>query len=570
MTFRRRLFIATVTLGGGICCFQPIMRARIESRLSEIMRAKVEIGSSKISLVDGTIALRNVVVHSSQDESGTGSQANLNRIPQVVLKFDWNSLLYRNLKVNSVVATDVHWFVSEPTSEFIPFAVETQSQISLTATSDDSISLGPVIESILQPFKIKMIDESAKQSRTQLSVSTQLSDILRRISEATPSEGALNVLRQTSVVDEAKKQVAPIVQAMAEDRVARKESEKLMTSMRQTAPKKLMHDLGNLKSLPPPKATEDASKLAKSAVAKEWNRNRSMLQLALQSITALRETPANALQMEGQSEIQSNLLNSQFVSKLPNGFTRFLTGKAKGTMQFTGTLVDSPEATSRFELHFKDLSSRDLAESDKPAVNIRLTRDSQPEGPAWLICNVQEMELVQSNSTQFQVVVQRLLDNRNKCLTTIQHANQGWSATISIPLTTCIDPSKTSLSVGIPRPNNEPEIVGKLIGTTSAMSGDQNEILIEIEPSGIKAIEALLKPSYELEKQKEIAQAERRGTEKLNFELTKIDARWEQLGDEHARAHESWEASLKDLNKQFEKLESAFKRTSRATTGRAQ
>ena len=102
------------------------------------------------------------------------------------------------------------------------------------------------------------------------------------------------------------------------------------------------------------------------------------------------------------------------------------------------------------------------------------------------------------------------------------------------------------------------------------MSGNQNEILIEIEPSSIEAIEVVLKPSYELETQRKIAQAEIRGTEQLNFELMKIDARWEQLGDEHARAHESWEVSLKDLNTQFEKLESAFKRTSRATTGRAQ
>jgi len=570
MTFRRRILVATVTLGGGICCFQPMMRARIESRLSEIMRAKVEIGSSKISLIDGTIALRDVIVHSSQNESETATRTILNRIPHVALKFDWNSLLYRNLKLSSVVATDVHWSVVEPSSEFIPFAVETPFQISVTSSSEDSNSLASVIEPILHPIKRKMIEESAKQTRTQSSVSTQIGDMLRRISEAMPRDGSLNVLRQTSIVDESKKQMVPVLQAMAEDRVARKESEKLMTSMRQTAPKKLMHVLSQHKSSPPLRATEDAVQLAKSAVAKEWNRNRSMLQLALQSIAALRKTPANASQMEDQEQNQTLLHNSEFVSKIPNGFTRLLVGKVKGTMQFTSLLADSLEPADRFELQFKNLSSRDLAESDKPTVNIRLTRDSHPDGPAWLICTAQEMEFVQSNSTQFHVVIQRLIDNRNKCLTTIQHANQGWSATISIPLATCVDTFKIGPLLGSPRPISESEIVGKLIGTTSSMSGNQNEILIEIEPSSIEAIEVVLKPSYELETQRKIAQAEIRGTEQLNFELMKIDARWEQLGDEHARAHESWEVSLKDLNTQFEKLESAFKRTSRATTGRAQ
>ena len=60
MTFRRRLLVVTLTLGGGLLCFQPVMRALMESRISEIIGARVDIGASKISLFDGTIAFRDV------------------------------------------------------------------------------------------------------------------------------------------------------------------------------------------------------------------------------------------------------------------------------------------------------------------------------------------------------------------------------------------------------------------------------------------------------------------------------------------------------------------------------
>ncbi len=570
MTFRRRLLVATVTLGGGICCFQPIMRSRMESRLSEIMKAKVEIGSSKISLIDGTIALRDVVVHSAIDDSHAKTGDYVNRIPHVALKFDWNSLLYRNLKVNSAVATDVHWMVAEPTSEFIPFAVEQPVKASNANSSNDSISLAPLMEPLLHEMKQKIAQVSSRQSQTQLNVSKRIRDMFSQLSQAMPDEGSFNYLRQkVNLPDDLKKQLVPINQLIAEDRKDHKNSEKTLTSLLQTAPEKLRENLAQFNISSPSKLTEDAAQLAKSAVAKEWNQNRSILQLALQSINALREPPAVASPIESQVPTQASLANTELVSKLPIGFTRLLAGKVKGTVQFTGAPADSPESNSAFELVCKNLSSRDLAESDKPVVNIRMTRDSQSGATPWLTCTVQEMEFVQSDSTQLQVVIQRMLDERNRSVATIQHASQGWSATISIPLGACVDLSATSLYLGNPSPHNEARIVGKLIGTTSAMSGDQNEILIEIEPSSLEAIEAVLKPSYNLDTQRKLAQAGIRGTEQLNFELEKIRTHWYQLNDEHSRAHESWEASMTELNTQLEKLLSAFKRTARSASAPA-
>ena len=567
MTFRRRLLVATVTLGGGILCIQPIMRARMESRLSELMRAKVEIGSSKISLIDGTIALRDVVVHSPLNDNPASDGLVVNRIPHAALKFDWNSLLYRNLKVNSVVASDVHWLVSEPTSEFIPFAVEAPSLILGPTPTHDTAKLATVIEPILHEMKQTIINVSGQQRQTQHNVSARIRDILLQLAEAMPSDGSLNVLRQQDVVDKTKKQLASINQLVAEDRIAHNKSEKLLTAMRQAAPKKLMSDLGQAAIPSPNKVTEDADQIAKSAIAKEWNRNRSILQLALQSITALRDTPTVTSPSDGQLQTQTNESNSDFVSKLPVGLTRLLAGKIKGNIQFSGTPSDSLESNSDFELQFKNLSSRGMSNSEQPGVAIRLMRDAQSVDRAWLTCTIQEMEFVQSDSTQFQIVFQRVLDANKSCLSTVQHANQGWSASIAVPIGTCIEPSITGLSVTSPSSSKETQIVGKLIGTTSAISGDQNEILIEIEPASIEAISAVLKPNYDLETKRMRAQAEIRGTEQLNLELQKIETRWEQLDVEHKRAHESWEANLKDVNSQVEKLMSAFKRTARTTAG---
>ncbi|MCY2985762.1 MAG: hypothetical protein NTY15_19225 [Planctomycetota bacterium] len=569
MTFRRRLLIATVTLGGGICCCQPIMRSRMESRLSEIMKAKVEIGSSKISLIDGTIALRNVVVHSVIDDGNAQSSSQFDRIPYVALKFDWNSLLYRNLKVNSVIATDVHWMVAEPTSEFIPFAVESPSQSPLPEESKDIATFALVIEPILHEMKQKIAFASSKQSQSQLNVATRIRDMLQHLAEAMPSDGSLNVLRQQDVVEKAKIQLASINQLMAEDRVAYKKSEKELISLTEFAPEKLLQNLAQQAVFTPPKITVDAMQLAKSAIAREWNQNRSVLQLALQSITALRESPAIASKIDSQVPTQVSVANSEFVSKLPVGFTRLLAGKVKGTIQFTGSPADSPESNSEFELVCKNLCSRDLADVDKPIVNIRMTRDSQSAATPWLTCTVQEMECVQSDSTQLQVVVQRILDARDKSVATIQHANQGWSAKISIPLGACVDLSETGLRLSNPSTHKEARIVGKLIGTTSAMSGDQNEILIEIEPSSLEAIEAVLKPSYDLDTQRKLSQAKIRGTEQLHFELEKINGRWKQLSDEHDQSHQSWAASVEELNAKLEQLLSAFKRTARATAGQS-
>ena len=62
MTWRRKVLLGSLVAGCGIAAFQPIVRNRLEHRLSEVFATRVEIGSSKISLFDSTISLQQVTV----------------------------------------------------------------------------------------------------------------------------------------------------------------------------------------------------------------------------------------------------------------------------------------------------------------------------------------------------------------------------------------------------------------------------------------------------------------------------------------------------------------------------
>ena len=112
-------------------------------------------------------------------------------------------------------------------------------------------------------------------------------------------------------------------------------------------------------------------------------------------------------------------------------------------------------------------------------------------------------------------------------------------------------------------------IVGKMIGTTPANGSEPNELLIDIEESSLAAVEAILSPKFRQDFEKQRSQASIRSTEHLTSEMLEISKRWDQLGDEHSRAHVSWETSLTELSGQLESLETAFKRTSRGSIGMA-
>ena len=570
MTIRRRLFIATVTLGGGICCFQPIMRNRMESRISELFGGRVEIGSSKVSLIDATIALSDITIHSANSHMGSNDRSLSSfNIKDAALKFNWNSLLYRNLKVEKFLASQVHWRLVDPSREVIPTADES-NLAKTTSQFDESEALDFRIDSIVQPIKQRIVEEAAKQNRVHQTISSRIKSVSDRLTEAMPSDGSLNVLRQRYVVEDANKELAIVKQSIAEARIARYESDKVMNSMRQSAQENLVKSLEDLPDLGSVKASQSALQLAKNAVAKEWNRNRPIVQAVMQSLTALQipTTPQNS----DEPEIRAGSRNSrsELLSQLPVGLTRLVAGKVNGTIHLPDVSCNPTEVTSGFELQFKNLSSRVSSDREKAAITISIKHSSIQHEVPWLICTAQQVSLPQSDTTQIQVVLERAQRGQPKTVTTIQHANQGWAASFSLPIQNCFEFSKIASSSNEKVFSIEKTmIVGKMIGTTPANGSEPNELLIDIEESSLAAVEAILSPKFRQDFEKQRSQASIRSTEHLTSEMLEISKRWDQLGDEHSRAHVSWETSLTELSGQLESLEKAFKRTSRGSIGMA-
>ena len=569
MTIRRRLFIATVTLGGGICCFQPIMRNRMESRISELFGGRVEIGSSKVSLIDATIALGDITIHSANSRQGSNeSSLSSFTIKDAALKFNWNSLLYRNLKVENFVASHVHWKLANPSREVIPKADESNLPKN-TSQFDENEAFDFSIDSIVQPIKLRIVEEAAKQNRVHQTVSSRIKSVSERLTEALPSDGSLNVLRQRYVVEDANKELAIIKQSIAEARIARYESDKVMNSMRQSAQKKLVKSLEDLPDLGSLKANQSALQIAKSAVAKEWNRNRPIVQAAMQSLTALQQiptTPQNSDEGENRSGLRNS--SSELLSQLPVGFTRIVAGKVNGTIYLPNVSLQPAEVTSGFELQFKNLSSRDFSDREKAAITISMKHSTVQHESPWLICTAQQVGLPQSDTTQIQVVLERTQSGQPKTVTTIQHANQGWAASFSLPFQNCFESSSDAApSIEKVSLSEKTNIVGKMIGTTPANGSEPNELLIDIDEASLAAVEAILSPKLRQDFEKKRSQASIRSTELLTSEMLEISKRWDQLGDEHSRTHVSWEASLTELSGQLESLETAFKRTSRGSIG---
>ena len=570
MTIRRRLFIATVTLGGGICCFQPIMRNRMESRISELFGGRVEIGSSKVSLIDATIALSDITIHSANSHMGSNDRSLSSfNIKDAALKFNWNSLLYRNLKVEKFLASQVHWRLVDPSREVIPTADES-NLAKTTSQFDESEALDFRIDSIVQPIKQRIVEEAAKQNRVHQTISSRIKSVSDRLTEAMPSDGSLNVLRQRYVVEDANKELAIVKQSIAEARIARYESDKVMNSMRQSAQENLVKSLEDLPDLGSVKASQSALQLAKNAVAKEWNRNRPIVQAVMQSLTALQipTTPQNS----DEPEIRAGSRNSrsELLSQLPVGLTRLVAGKVNGTIHLPDVSCNPTEVTSGFELQFKNLSSRVSSDREKAAITISIKHSSIQHEVPWLICTAQQVSLPQSDTTQIQVVLERAQRGQPKTVTTIQHANQGWAASFSLPIQNCFEFSTIASSSNEKVFSIEKTmIVGKMIGTTPANGSEPNELLIDIEESSLAAVEAILSPKFRQDFEKQRSQASIRSTEHLTSEMLEISKRWDQLGDEHSRAHVSWETSLTELSGQLESLEKAFKRTSRGSIGMA-
>lgn len=573
MTWRRKVLLGSLVAGCGIAAFQPIVRNRLEHRLSEVFATRVEIGSSKISLFDSTISLQQVIVYNdgqSLTQPQTGHEieptSNQNRpsvqIAQAALKFDWYSVLFRNLKVSNAVATGVDWCIETPCDALIPVAdpiapnsfqssLQTLDPIPLKKSSET------VVNRIIQPLRVFIAEEVAKQSQASFDISNNLRQIVERLDELQPGEANVNPLRQQQqiVLDTIKRELALINQTLADNRIHKRKVESSFTTLKQQSKTNLEKELDTIVSTSKSNSRLQAHELANAAVAKHWNDFRGITLAMKQAIDGLE----NGINRTSKTQPVVNRSNEgSNVNAIPARITSLLNGKVRGSVRLNQDLPESNQKLD-FKLALKGLSNASELDPNQPVVEFTITAPQNQDIP--LIHSTATLARIpQSNAIQTEILLERnglgSLTSRIKT----RHSEEGWISWVQIPMTTCLDPSAT-----VGHENNS--ISAQLIGKTSASWSDAQNMLVELDSKSLDALESQIDKLAENSLTKMRSDVQILGTEQLHNELLGMSSRWDQLSDEHARDHSNWESQVAELNARAKSLESTFKRTSRNSTG---
>jgi len=568
MTLRRRVFVGTLVIAGGIWAFQPAMRSRMEKRLSDIFGTKVEIGFSKISLSDGTIAMRDIVVRPSTD-SGQSDRNKVRtpiKIEHAALRFDWGSLRFRNLEIETLVAKGVEWNIIAPGLDEVPCvdSKDNASEHLLRLSNESQINLSESLEVVVRPIKASVIEEATKQGRSHSDLSSQIKQIADRLVEFASADAAPNPLRDRAAILEVKRNLALIRQKIAEDRIAGKDREKLLGSLKQTAQQNLVDRIELMLKSEANAAQQTAVQLARACVAEHWNRNRPFVHAMVQTMGLLQTTE------EGKTAISRNrsvAYRAQPSSSLPERFINLMQGNVRGLATFPDDFHSKTGILYNFDFQIENLSSKHCSEAAKPKVTLaisetRPTQNNQGDGVSLLTCTAERIEISQSDKIKSVILIERRLDKDKLVTTRIQKADHGWSSTIRLPAQACLEgffEEQVPLALG---KTDKDTITAQLMGSTSTINGPQN-MIVEIDPDGLVALESLLDSATQNQASKQRSELGIRGSELLGLELMKISVRWDQLRDEHSRIHAGWEVKLNEINDAFERLDSSNKRTSR-------
>jgi hypothetical protein len=573
MKFRRQVLVAIIVMGCGFWSFQLIVRNRIEARLSSLFNATVHVGSFEISLLDGVIAFNNIEVLpklTTLDKDGV-SESQPTIIAKTALKFDWNSAAYRNIKIDKLVATGMKWQVNAATVDDVPFAENSKSQ-SIWKRDSSTVKTKldtDCIHSIVMPIHRRIAEESANQNRLHADIASRLKSIRERLDEAVPNESTLNVLRHKPVIDDVKKGLSAVRQFIAENRISRRESDKQITLIKQSVIQRLAEKIDSILQSSSIDGRQTALQIAESVVAIDWNRNRTIVHTLLNAIDVLQSNERD----EPSSEPASiRDLDFHPLRNVPIRFTRVVSARIRGQAQFridgSDAMVSSNDADSpaSFELQLHNLSSESTTQNPKPHVSLTLEESSTSGKPHKVVCVAERIALAQSDSSQVQILLERSIGDSPTSTTKIQHAELGWSATVALPLIACLDSSyldpeelaKAQLNLGANQ-----VLKAKLIGTTATPRMQRQNLLIEIEPECLAPLELVLNSIVQTQSTKLHSELKILGTELVSNELISIGQRWDQLGDEHARAHTGWETDMAEMNERVQRFESLNRRIAR-------
>lgn len=573
MKFRRQVLVATIVIGCGFWSFQLIVRSLVEARLSSLFNATVHVGSFEISLFNGMIAFNNIEVHPNltvlNKDGVPASRPTL--IAKSALKFDWNSVAFRNIKIDKLVASGMKWQVDAATVDDVPFAENSNNQsIWKRDSSTFNTKLDTdCIHSIVMPIHRRIAEESANQNRLHADISSRLTSIRERLDETVPNESTLNVLRHKSVIDDVKKGLSAVRQSIAENRISRKESDKQITSIKQSVTQRLAEKIDSILQLSSIDGRQTALQIAESVVAIDWNRNRTIVHTLLNAINVLQSNERD----EPSSEPASiRDLDFHPLRNVPIRFTRVVSARIRGQAQFridggdAVVSINDADSPASFELQLRNLSSESTTQTPKPHVRLTLEESSTSGKSHKLVCVAQRIALAQSASSQVQILLERSIGDSPTSTTRIQHAELGWSATVTLPLIACLDSSnldpaelaKAQLNLGANQ-----VLKAKLIGTTPSPGMQRQNLLIEIEPECLAPLDLVLTSIVQTQSTQLHSEFKILGTELVNNELITIGQRWHQLGDEHARAHAGWETDMAEMNERVQRFELLNRRIAR-------
>ncbi|MEI7460898.1 MAG: hypothetical protein WCK15_15920 [Pirellula sp.] len=573
MKFRRQVLVATIVLGCGFWSFQLIVRRCIEARLSSLFNATVHVGSFEISLFNGMIGLNNIEVHPKLtvlDKDGVStSQPTL--IAKSALKFDWNSAAYRNIKIDKLVASGMKWQVNAATVDDVPFAENSDNQ---SIWKRDSITVNTkldanCIHSIVMPIHRRIAEESANQNRLHADIASRLKSIRERLDETVPNESTLNTLRHKPFIDDVKKGLFAVRQSIAENKISRKESDKQITSIKQSVTQRLAEKIDSILQPSSIDGRQTALQMAESVVAIDWNRNRTIVHTLLNAINVLQSS-----ECDEPSSQPASIRDLDFhpLRNVPIRFTRVVSAKMRGQAQFridgsdAMVSINDADSPASFELQLRNLSSESTTQTPKPHVSLTLEESSTSGKSLKVVCVAERIALAQSASSQVQILLERSIGDSPTSTTKIQHAELGWSATVTLPLIACLDSSnldpaelaKAQLNLGANQ-----VLKAKLIGTTATPRMQRQNLLIEIEPECLAPLELVLTSIVQTQSTKLHSELKTLGTELVSNELITIGQRWDQLGDEHARAHTGWETDMAEMNDRVQRFELSNRRIAR-------
>ncbi|MCY2980821.1 MAG: hypothetical protein NTU79_19325 [Planctomycetota bacterium] len=573
MKFRRQVLVATIVMGCGFWSFQLIVRSLVEARLSSLFNATVHVGSFEISLLDGIIAFNNIEVHPKLtvlDKDGV-SACQPTIIAKSALKFDWNSAAYRNIKIDKLVASGMKWQVNAATVDDVPFAENSNNQ-SIWKRDSSSVNTKldtDCIHSMVMPINRRIAEESANQNRLHADISSRLKSIRERLDETVPNESTLNVLRHKPVIEDVKKGLSSVRQSIAENRISRKESDKQIASIKQSVTQRLAEKIDSILQPSSVDGRQTALQIAESVVASDWNRNRTIVHTLLNAINVLQSNECDEPSSEPASVRD---LDFHPLRNVPIRFTRVESARIRGQAQFridgsdAMVSINDADSPASFELNLHNLSSESTTQNPKPHVSLTLEESSTSGKSHKVVCVAERIALAQSASSQVQIFLERSIGDSPTSATKIQHAELGWSATVTLPLIACLDSSyldpaelaKAQLNLGANQ-----VLKAKLIGTTPTPRMQRQNLLIEIEPECLAPLELVLTAIVQTQSNKLHSELKILGTELVSNELITIGQRWDQLGDEHARAHTGWETDMAEMNERVQRFELLNRRIAR-------